>query len=464
MMNDILSNTPLSDRAAGALLASAAGDAMGWMTEFIRSSNDLERKMGVTEVSGFHPWSKQVGGRFQGYEDRMLPGDYSDDTQLTISTAVCIAADGSFDYQTFSKKEFPLWLDYARGAGGTIKEAARKIQRKSARWNSNFFQRKIKGESVDYRDGGANGAAMRIAPHVLANSGRWEQAEADIWRNAIISHGHPRAILGAVLYGYTLFEALPLTLPIESSQLVEKLGKAVKSWTIPDFPDLRTWLNEWNRGATASFETLWDQTVQEALAHLRIVWQALKHHSEPQQVLAELGCFQPDTKGSGVATALAGIYLFARAPEQTAENIVLATNMIGSDTDSIAAFTGGLGGALQGIAAIPPTWRAVLQDAPFLERLGQHLAGIAEGNHDDWQIRRKICNTDRRNPLTRSQLHEGQRLLHVWLGAGTVTTVETQSLLTKDKTATTARLNFDVGQSCVFAFRSDEPSEILYFA
>jgi ADP-ribosylglycohydrolase len=452
----------LSDRAVGVLLALAAGDAMGWMTEFVRSPEDLKRKMGVEEISGFHEWSKQVGGRFQGYTDRVLPGDYSDDTQLTISTAACIGSDGRFDYQTFCEKEFPFWLEYARGAGGTIKEAARKIQRRSASWNSNFFHRKIKGKTVDYRDGGANGAAMRIAPHVLANVGRWSQAEADIWRNTIISHGHPRAILGALLYGYALHDVIHLSSPPDGREVVARLGQAVKVMEIPNLQGLHRWLDEWNEGSPVSFKTVFEQTVQEAVALLRVVWLALQQQTESTQVLKQLGCFEPNTRGSGLATVIAGLYLFARAPTETAENIVLATNMIGSDTDSIAAFTGGLGGALQGREAVPEDWRAVLQDAEFLERLGRYLADSAWRNESNWKPRREVPATNLGTPAVRSRLHEYQRLIHIWLGPGIVAHVETQGLLTKSRTATIARIDFDAGQSCVFAFRTDEADVTLF--
>ena len=141
-----------------------------------------------------------------------------------------------------------MWLEYARGAGGTVKEAAEKIQRKSADWNSNFFSRKMKEGTIDYRDGGANGAAMRISPHVLANVGRWTQAEADIWRNSIISHGHPRAIIGAILYGYALHTALQWSESTTGLELIEALGNWVKQLEIPQIPALKTWLIEWNKG------------------------------------------------------------------------------------------------------------------------------------------------------------------------------------------------------------------------
>ena len=94
--NQLLDIDTLTNRTTGSLLSAAAGDALGWMTEFIRSHDDLKKKMGVDHVTEFLPWSKRVGGRFQGYEDYIAAGSYSDDTQLTICTAACILPKGNF--------------------------------------------------------------------------------------------------------------------------------------------------------------------------------------------------------------------------------------------------------------------------------------------------------------------------------------------------------------------------------
>jgi ADP-ribosylglycohydrolase len=460
--NQSLNLDLLSNRTAGSLLAAAAGDALGWMTEFIRSPDDLQRKMGVDRVTEYQAWSKQVGGRFQGYEDYMAPGDYSDDTQLTICTAACISPNGCFDYRTFCDLEYPMWLEYARGAGGTVKEAAHKIPRKSADWNSNFFSRKIKEETIDYRDGGANGAAMRISPHVLANVGRWTQAEADIWRNSIISHGHPRAIIGAILYGYALHTVLQWSESTTGEEFIETLGNWVKQLEIPQIPALKTWLSEWNKGRGEPFETVFSNTKQEAVDQLRLVWSALHKDESPESVLKKLGCFDRHMKGSGLGTAMAGIYLFARNPEQTEENIIIAANMIGSDTDSIAAFVGGLGGAVFGLEAIPETWRSRIQDAPFLISLGKHLATIAVGKTDHLKIRPGTSAMKLGKRLSRNEVQSGMSVLHRRLGTGVITEVETQPLQTQGRTVTIVRINFEVGQSCKFAFRADAPSETLF--
>ena len=148
----------------GSLKLAAIGDALGWMTEFEKSKDALRKKFGSDYINTFHDWEKNVGGRFHGYVDKLKAGSYSDDTQLLLSVARSIKSDGFVDQQYFAKKELPEWLLYSRGAGRTIKNAARKIERKSAKWNKNFFTFKAGKTTIDYRESGANGAAMRILP------------------------------------------------------------------------------------------------------------------------------------------------------------------------------------------------------------------------------------------------------------------------------------------------------------
>lgn len=440
----------------GVLLGTATGDALGWMTEFVQSPNQLQRRFGVTTIDEFYGWTKRVGGRFQGYEDYIAAGSYSDDTQLTIATAACIGQDGRFAVETFSKQEFPLWLEYARGAGGTVKEAAKKIQRKTARWNQNFFTRKVRGETLDYRDGGANGVVMRIAPHVLANVGRWEQAEADIWRNGMISHGHPRALVGALVYGWTLHYLLQQEEEIQGQALVAVVGQQVKALELPQFPGFITWLGQWNEGRKQGFASVFAQTQAETVELLRQVWRGLESDISPKAMLQQLGAFAPDTKGSGVVTAVVALYLFARQPDTPWENVVTAVNLLGSDTDSIAAVVGAFGGAVWGTPMIPDEILSRLQDAPLLVQLGKSLGAIALNQPLPWQLHPSPLPNPK--ALVRTQFIPGMKVFHHLRGIGTVTTVDTQPLRSQDKTVTLVAVEFNIGQSCWFVFRRDRPS------
>jgi hypothetical protein len=194
---------------------------------------------------------------------------------------------------------------------------------------------------------------------------------------------------------------------------------------------------------------------------LRLVWLALRKNESPKSVLEKLGCFDRNTKGSGLGTAIAGIYLFARNPEKTPENIIIATDMIGSDTDSIAAFVGGLGGAAFGLEAIPETWRSQIQDAPFLIKLGKHLATIAVDEPDNLKIRPGTSGVKLGKPLSRQEVNSDMQVLHRRLGLGVITEVDTQTVLSQGRTVIIVRINFDIGQSCKFVFRSEVPSTTL---
>ena len=188
----------MKNRFKNSILLSAIGDALGWITEFEKSVDSIENKYDKSTIDSFYSWEKYVGGRFNGYLDKIKAGSYSDDTQLLLSVARSIKPDGSLDNYYFSKIELPAWLLYARGAGRTIKNAARKIERKSAQWNSNFFTYKAGKTTLDYKDSGANGAAMRILPIALANHKKEEKIKEQIFANSIVTHGHPRAIAGAI--------------------------------------------------------------------------------------------------------------------------------------------------------------------------------------------------------------------------------------------------------------------------
>lgn len=86
-----------------------------------------------------------------------------------------------------------------RGAGATVTAAAKSASKSRADWRRNFFTFTRGRRSLDYRGAGANGAAMRVAPIALANLHSPDRLVVEVWRNAIVTHGHPRAILGALV-------------------------------------------------------------------------------------------------------------------------------------------------------------------------------------------------------------------------------------------------------------------------
>lgn len=437
----------------GAIKLAAIGDALGWITEFEKNSDSLKSKYGTDYVSNFYEWKKEVGGRFNGYIDNLAKGSYSDDTQLLLSVARSIKIGGTIDYEYFSKIELPNWLLYARGAGRTIKNAARKIQRKSAKWNSNFFNYKAGNTIIDYRESGANGAAMRILPIVLANFEKIDKIKEEIFANSIVTHGHPRAIIGAMLYGYainTILKFRPEHFTYEA--FLTELGKDIHhKLSIPFIQknNFKSWEKEWNTKAKIPFREQYQTILGETQQYLRDVYNSLANKTEDEKTLRLLGCYNPKTKGSGISTVIAGVFLCCKYHNEPIKGIEQAVNSIGTDTDSIAAFTGGLIGSLHGTSIIPDKFKAI-QDSDYLEKIAVRLLEISENRAIEIKID-KYSKLKSINTINKDNFELGETVFFTPLGTGKIINIDRQNTLTKETYNLIIDIVFDLGQSCRFA-------------
>lgn len=437
----------------GAIKLAAIGDALGWITEFEKSSDSLKLKYGTDYVSNFYEWKKEVGGRFNGYIDNLTKGSYSDDTQLLLSVARSIKVDGTIDREYFSKIELPNWLLYARGAGRTIKNAARKIERKSAKWNSNFFNYKVGNTTIDYIESGANGAAMRILPIALANFGEIDKIKEEIFANSIVTHGHPRAIIGAMLYGYAVDAILkfrPEHFTYEA--FLTELGKDIHlKLSIPFIQkaNFSIWEKEWNSKAKIPFKEQYQTILDETQQYLRDVYKSLTNKIEDEKALRTLGCYNSDTKGSGTSTVIAGIFLCCKYHKEPIKGIEQAVNSIGTDTDSIAAFAGGLIGSLHGTSIIPDRFKSI-QDSDYLENIAIRLLEISESRATEVK-RKNFPEFKSINTIEKDNFELDETIFFTPLGKGKVVHIDRQDTLTKGKYNLIIDVEFDLGQSCRFA-------------
>lgn len=436
----------------GSIKLAAIGDALGWITEFEKSPENLQSKYGSNYVTSFHDWEKNVGGRFNGYVDSIKAGSYSDDTQLLLAVARSIKKDGNVDQEYFSKTELPNWLLYSRGAGRTIKNAARKIERKSAKWNNNFFTFKAGKNTIDYRESGANGAAMRILPIALANFGDPDKIKEEIFANSIITHGHPRAIIGAMLYGYAIDTILRFNPDnFNYTTFLTELGKDIHTKLSISFiaeSRFKLWEYEWNKKADRPFRELFVQILSETQEYLRDTYKLIYNNVPDFEALSKLGCYKNETKGSGTSTAIAGIYLACKYSKEPIKGIEQAVNSIGTDTDSIAAFAGGLIGALHGQGIIPSKWKSV-QDFDYLDKISVKLLEISESRFSISNVKydKELKSI---NEINSDNFKENERVNFTPLGVGTIKLIDRQKTLTKGKFNLILKVDFEIGQSCVF--------------
>src|SRR6266567_2416236 len=371
---------PPLDRFEGALLCSTVGDALGWPTEFLRPTNDYRPPFRLP-MKDFVSWDKLVGGKWWGYNEKIGQGEYSDDTQLALAVARSIAETGQFEPERFAYEELPLWLQYERGGGKSVKTAARRLVKKNADWQRNFY----KQGDLDYKTAGANGAAMRDLPIALVNVDNEPRLIKDSFINAIITHGHPRAILGAILFALAIKYALTASRDIPIASLVEYLCEGMNNTgkAIAEDDRITLWMRRWDQEkGDQSFRRSFGETHQEALSYLRGIDQHV--NVEDKSYYTFVGALEPLTKGSGLATVCAAIYLFLKYLEEPEKALFTAVNMLGSDTDTIGVFLGGLLGAYHGTKAVPTRLFTRVQDRDYLLKTAKRLHSIAAKEHKDF--------------------------------------------------------------------------------
>lgn len=353
-------------RVEGAFTALAAGDALGWPQEFI------SRKHRVQPTTSFRDWERRGGGRFYPHTEIIRAGEYSDDTQLTLAIARSRLTGGSSWWQHFTRNELPLWTIYERGGGGATKRAAASWLRGVAPWKQSDI------EAVGrYFEAGGNGVAMRVLPHAVFH------AEADdpiaLMKDVVVdgaaTHGHPRALVGAAAYAYAAWWLLRAQHTVGFGELLTVLLDTSSTWGAP--PVASSTKNGWLEAANNSlreYEKRWTAVVEEMRQLLQLGRKGLEEGvlSDDEAILDRMGAFSRE-KGSGTVSAAAAIYLAARYATQPSQGVLRAAFALGSDTDTIAAMTGGLVGALGGADLLPPEWTAV-QDSVYLRQVANKVA------------------------------------------------------------------------------------------
>ncbi|MEK6321132.1 MAG: ADP-ribosylglycohydrolase family protein [Acidobacteriota bacterium] len=465
---DSYNGIPSVERIEGALAFSAIGDALGWPTEFGRYPASVRDRFGKNWVTDFVPWKKFVGGRFWGYEEQIGEGEYSDDTQLTLSVARCIDDAGCFDVEKFAYLELPSWILYEKGGGRSIKAAARHIiSKKGIDWRTNFYRIcPREGPALLYEEAGANGAAMRVLPLAIVNINNNEKLIRDCFANAIVTHGHPRAILGSILYG-CLLRFLLTKRHVSAGEVTDYLKDIVHGWTnsLAGWEVASVWRADWDR-RSSSGKTLKDsikETNEEAVEYLDQISSHLE--IDHKDYYRRVGALDRRTKGSGLATVLTAVYMFLKYLDEPETAVIEAVNTIGSDTDTIGYFIGGLFGAYMGMSAVPGNWLAKLQDRDYFTRTAMALRLTLLGDTAD--AFSSSSNMTRQGALMSLYaweigLHElfwealdsGSPVIHPALGRGVVQNKEVKQLPRKSGyIAKLVRIKFDCGQTCTFHSR-----------
>lgn len=320
------------DRAAGVLLATACGDALGAGYEF---GDPLPE---TAEVG-------MVGGGPFGW----APGEWTDDTSMAVAIVEVAAAGADLRSPEALDAIGARWAGWARHAADVGAQTRSVLAAAGAApTGASLTAAATAHHHLTGRSGG-NGSLMRTAPVALAYLHDPEGLVEAAHTVSALTHHDPEAgeacalwclaIRHAVLHG--TFDGLRLalgTLPDERAAVwAARLDEAEA--TGPSSFDRNGWVV---------------QTLQGA-------WSAITRTVLPD-----------DDPSSGVL----GSGHLQRALEAAVRG--------GRDTDTVAAIAGGLLGARWGASAVPTSWQQVVHGWPGLRgadlvRLGVLTAGGSQG-------------------------------------------------------------------------------------
>lgn len=358
----------LNQRAVGSLLAAAVGDALGWPFEgrARRVQSSAHAGPGRHQPAEFLNWTRS-GSRSQPYREPIGSGEYSDDTQLLLSTARSIL-HGQNWWDHYAFVELPSWLTYERGGGGATKRAAQSWLAGKAPWELSKNRDK-------YFEAGGNGVAMRILPHLLAAED-FKDTRAisqQIVANGLCTHGHPRALVGALLHGMTLWLSLQQEEMLEFGALARAVHRGFPEWAqLTEMP--APWRTVFSDNEFRDYKGVWDKTIRESMTLIEIAEKSLSLGplSAGPETLHKMGALNPKTNGSGTISAAAALFLASRYAATPIQGIQVAATAIGADTDTMASMCGAILGAIHGDEWLGH-FASSVQDSNYIRMIAEAL-------------------------------------------------------------------------------------------
>ncbi|GAC69217.1 ADP-ribosylglycohydrolase family protein [Gordonia soli] len=302
------------DRAAGVVLGTAVGDALGVPYEFdsIPMPADGER-------------ARMLGGGLGNF----APGEWSDDTSMAMAIAD-VAATGAVltaaDSLDAIADNFMRWFDGDPDDVGIQTRAVLSATRRRLRSGEGGIGRVMRDEAARYAashpHSAGNGALMRTAPVALAHLGDRGRLADAARLVASLTHADPLAGDSCVLW-----------------------CEAIRVAVLDGRFDVRAGLDL----IPADRVDQWDSWLDSAA------------HDDPKS-------FSPNGFTVTALQAAASAVLQTPAPTGAEcrhfQDALHAAVRIGNDTDTVAAIAGGLLGARWGAGSVPWFWRRAVHGWP----------------------------------------------------------------------------------------------------
>jgi ADP-ribosylglycohydrolase len=326
----------------GCLLGGAIGDALGmpfegWSRAQIAEHGEIRDFAPATRTAPVVIPLGELGE--SEFEETLRPGQWTDDTQLTLALAETLIEEGGLFVPEAWAHKLVRWLnDAPRGPGLSTLQAALQLRAGDVSWE----------ESADPEGAGCSPASRVTSLGLLyADVGKRRRAACT---QAQVTHGHPDAQAAAL----AMAEAVALALAVTP--------EAAPAWSGERF---LTSLVEAVRAESPAFA--------EFARCLELARTLFVDDVEMETAIRVLGV----SAWSREAVPCA-LYCVARAPFDFEMLLVRAVNLTGGATDSIAAMAGAVGGALHGADSIPLRWRTEVEDAARLVGTARSLFSLRE--------------------------------------------------------------------------------------
>ncbi len=296
------------DRALGAVLGSACGDALGAGYEF----RDFDLPADPSDLA-------MIGGGLGDWEE----GEWTDDTQMALGILDVLAerrGDGPVDLVAIGQN----FLDWAATDPPDIGNHTREVLQTDVdavdlrAWSDEVQE--LKGDSV------GNGGLMRSAPVALMAPHDREAVAHLAAEASRLTHAHSDSREACVLWCEAIRLAIGGASPVSAAQWAELVASGL---------DL---VNEDRRA-------IWEVRIDKAVL-------------VPQQAFNPNGWVVDAFQAA--LSAIAHTPVPGDEPSGHLEDALRTAVMIGGDTDTVAAIAGALVGARWGASALPEEWLDIL--------------------------------------------------------------------------------------------------------
>ncbi len=340
------------NRARGAMLGMAVGDALGAPLEGL-GPQQIKSQYGVVDdyVDGSKAWRRK--------SDRWrLPGLYTDDTQQALSVAETLIECGQMQTSHLIETWRRMYRTPVEHTGGRFPNGVHRNVGKNFRTTLEGLSAGLPVEQVSQSSAGL-GAAVRVIPLAIAFYEDSDQLYRSVVESSLLTHCDVRSIAAALAVAFATARLLNGE-SREPSLLFRVAGDTARCERrlAADYPG-RIDNMEYHSNAIsqciANVDRILEMPQEDAFSS--IIEQAKNHGPK-------VPCKRP-TMGFAPA-ALATCFYFLIQSDSYQDGIIELINQ-GGDADSAAAILGGMSGAYFGYQGIPKFWLTPLYNADGLD-------------------------------------------------------------------------------------------------